>query len=142
MDTFVVPDIEERGLTLGLHALTPRERDVFVIYDLQLYYEKEGCFADHVLNVPEKFDWLEDVLERIGDLGSLRAIRQLRELDANETPQALALCNAYGARNKFRWALNAIYSIRAFSSSGAAMVPNMRFQRTPSRCSAAAEPRR
>jgi hypothetical protein len=103
MDTFVVPDIEERGLTLGLHALTPRERDVFVIYDLQLYYEKEGCFADHVLNVPEKFDWLEDVLERIGDLGSLRAIRQLRELDANETPQALALCNAYGARNEFRW---------------------------------------
>ncbi len=103
MDTFVVPDIEARGLTLGLHALTPRERDVFVIYDLQLYYEVKGCFADHVPDAPGQFDWLEDVLARIGDLGSLRAIKQLRELDANETPQAQALCDAYAARNEFRW---------------------------------------
>ena len=103
MDTFVVPDIEERGLTLGLHALTPHERDVFVIYDLQLYYEMEGCFADHVPNAPEQFDWLEDVLERIGDPGSLRAMRQLRELDADRTPQAHALCNEYEARKEFRW---------------------------------------
>ena len=103
MDTFLVPDIEERGLKLGLHALTPRERDVFVIYDLQLYSEMEGCFADHVPSAPEKFDWLEDTLERIGDLGSLNAIRQLRQLDSHETSQALVLCNAYGARNDFRW---------------------------------------
>jgi hypothetical protein len=103
MDTFVVHDIEERGLKLGLHALTPRERDVFVIYDLQLYYEMEGCFADHVPNAPEKFDWLEDVLERIGDLGSLRTIRELRRLDADGTPQAIALCSEYEARNEFRW---------------------------------------
>ena len=98
-----MPDVEERGLSLGLHALTPRERDVFIIHDLQLYYEMEGCFADHVASAPEQFDWLEDVLERIGDLGSLRAIKQLRKLDADRTPQARALCNEYEARKEFRW---------------------------------------
>ncbi|HKE43710.1 MAG TPA: hypothetical protein VKB41_04140 [Steroidobacteraceae bacterium] len=102
MDTLIVPDVEERGLKVGLHALTPRERDVFAIYDLELYYEMEGCFVDHISRAPEKFAWLEDALERIGDLGSLRIVRRLSEVE-DETPAAIALCDEYGARKEFRW---------------------------------------
>lgn len=99
----VVPDVEDRGLSLGLQALTPEERDVFVVYDLQLYHEMEGCFADHIGNAPEKFDWLEDTLKRIGDLGSLRLVRQMRELDVDASAQASALCEKYHATRDFRW---------------------------------------
>jgi hypothetical protein len=102
-DALLVPDIEERGLRLGFHALTPRERDVFVVYDLQLYYEMEGCFADHIPNATEEFDWLEDTLMRIGDLGSLRIIRELRKVEADGSAQAFALCDMYDQAKEWRW---------------------------------------
>ncbi len=104
MNTLVVTEIEDRGLRLGLQALTPEERDVFVVHDLQLYHEIEGCFADHIATAPEKFDWLEGTLKRIGDLGSFRLIRQLRELEADSSARAFALCEKYHATRDFRWA--------------------------------------
>jgi len=104
MHTLVVPDIEDRGLRFGLDALSARERDVFVIYDLELYYEMEGCFADHIANAPEEFDWLEDTLRRIGDLGSLHIIRQLRELSSDASADAMALCDKYHQAKDFRGA--------------------------------------
>jgi hypothetical protein len=103
VNTLVVREIEDRGLRLGLQALTPEERDVFVVHDLQLYHEMEGCFADHIATAPEKFDWLEGTLKRIGDLGSLRLIGQLRELEAESSAQAFALCEKYHATRDFRW---------------------------------------
>lgn len=96
-------DVEERGLKLGLHALTPRERDVFAIWDLHLYLEMEGSFADHVANAPDKFDWLEETLQRIGDLGSLGLIRRLRDLNGDVSSRADALCHEYANRSDFRW---------------------------------------
>jgi len=114
VDTLVAADVEGRGLTPGLHALTPRERDVFVIYDLELYYETEGSFADHIPNAPEKFDWLEDTLARIGDLASLRIIRELRRLNGGVTSRSSALCDEYESRSEFRWN----YLERYLSSEG------------------------
>ena len=103
MDTLVVPDVEARGLAHGPLALSPSERDVFVVYDLQLYYEMEGSFFDHVQNDPEKMNWLEDTLIRAGDLGSLGIIRRLRELAPDATSEGDKLCAAYDERRQFRW---------------------------------------
>jgi hypothetical protein len=102
VDTLVVPDVEERGLKAGFQTLTPHERDVFSIWDLHLYFEMEGSFADHIPNAPEKFDWLEGTLERIGDLGSLRIIRALRSLNGEVSSRAHALCQEFADRSEFR----------------------------------------
>lgn len=104
VDTLFVPEIEDRGLRFGLDALAPRERDVFVIYDLQLYHEMEGGFADHIDNAPGKFDWLEDTLERIGDIESLRLIRQLRRTGSDVGDPARQLCDKYHEAREVRWA--------------------------------------
>jgi hypothetical protein len=104
VEALVVPDVEQRGLELGIQALTPHERDVFAVWDVHLYLEMEGSFVDHIPNAPETFDWLEGTLERIGDLGSLRLIRSVRELKGNELSRANALCQEYADRADFRMA--------------------------------------
>jgi hypothetical protein len=103
MEIMNVPDVMHRGFRIGLRALTPAERDVFVVYDLQLYYEMEGSFADHIPNSREEFDWLEGTLRRIGDLESLSIIKQLRSLADPETAGGFALCDKYEERSQIRW---------------------------------------
>jgi hypothetical protein len=98
-----VPSVMDRGYKIGLHSLAPEERDVYVVYDLQLHYEMEGSFADHIPNAPEEFDWLEGTLLRIGDAGSLSIIRRLRALDDPESAAGFALCDEYEARSQTRW---------------------------------------
>jgi hypothetical protein len=109
MDTLVVHEVTERGLQRGLSFLTPHERDVFVINDLDLCYEMEGGFEDHIPNAPEKFDWLEDTLARIGDLPSLRVIRKLREMSHAPFEETNLLCAQYAERRRVRWELLADY---------------------------------
>lgn len=124
-------EVEERGLTLGLHALKPRERDVFAIWDLHLYFEMEGSFADHVASAPDKFDWLEDTLKRIGDLGSLTLIRKLRELNGELSSNADTICLEYSNRSDFRWkCLEQYLQTQGFTLEWEAATPNNKLQRT------------
>jgi hypothetical protein len=99
----VVQEVVARGLQSGLEALSPRERDVFVVHDIDLYCEMEGGFQDHIPNVPEKFDWLLDILDRIGDRHSHRIIKALCAKPRAPFEQADALCKEYDERRDFRW---------------------------------------
>lgn len=131
METLLVSDVEERGLKLGLQALTPRERDVFAIWDLHLYFEMEGSFADHVASAPDKFDWLEDTLQRIGDLGSLGLIRRLRDLNGDVSSRADALCREYAVRSDFRWkCLEQYLQDQGVKLESQATMPNTSLERT------------
>jgi len=109
MDTLVVHEVTQRGLERGLALLTPQERDVFVINNLDVYYEMEGGFEDHIPNAPEEFDWLEDTLARIGDLPSLRLIRTLRKMPNAPLEQTDPLYERYAERRDVRWELLTSY---------------------------------
>lgn len=99
MITLNVVEVVNRGLESGLPSLTPRERDAFVLVDLDNYCEMEGEFVDHLANAPELADWLSDALRRIGDISSYSIIQKLR---GGSRQQASALYERYLAGREFR----------------------------------------
>jgi len=61
----------DRGLK-NFESLSSLERDIFVMNDLDIYYEMEGDFSDYLLSGGHKAElaWLDGTLQRIGDSSS------------------------------------------------------------------------
>ena len=81
MQHFDIVNLYNRGLA-SFDALSPLERDVFVIHDLNLWYEMEGTFEDYLLggSYTAQLNWLADTLHRIGDLESTAILSELLPL--------------------------------------------------------------
>ena len=90
-----ISGVTDRGLQ-SFSLLTPVEKDIFVLNDLDLYYEMEGGFEDHVLgdHGPE-LSWLDDTLKRIGDSKSGAIIRVLRAMPAQQRDEMHQMCSQY-----------------------------------------------
>lgn len=104
-----VHDITERGLS-NFNALSPIEKDVFVINDLDLYYEMEGGFEDYILGQhhPE-LTWLCSVLQRIGDQQSGQVITSLLAMSEHQREQMLPLCTQFYELRDKRYGLLSSY---------------------------------
>ena len=61
-------EVYDRGLA-DFEALSPDERDFFVVHNLDLWYEMQGSFEDYFLagSYEVQISWLADTLQRIGD---------------------------------------------------------------------------
>jgi hypothetical protein len=101
-----VSRITDRGLK-AFDALQPLERDVFVLNDLDLYFEMEGDFADYVLanDKGPQLDWLASTLERIGDGASLALLRKLRAIPASNSQSMSPICERFYRMRQNRWHL-------------------------------------
>ena len=98
-------ELYDRGLK-SFESLLPVERDVFVINDLDIYYEMEGDLADYLLSGAHTAElaWLDDTLQRIGDSGSAQIIARLRQLDDSQREKMQPLCDSYHSLRHERWA--------------------------------------
>jgi hypothetical protein len=99
-------ELYDRGLK-SFESLSPLERDVFVLNDLDLYYEMEGGFEDYLLNgghEPE-LSWLVDTLQRIGDADSASVIAELRQMDESRQDDMQPACEQYYQLRHQRWEL-------------------------------------
>jgi len=97
-------ELYDRGLK-NFEALSPLERDAFVLNDLDIYYEMEGGFEDYLLSgghEPE-LSWLADTLRRISDADSASIISQLRQLDESRREDMQPLCEQYYNLRQQRW---------------------------------------
>ena len=81
MQHFDIVNLYNRGLA-SFDALSPLERDVFVIHDLNLWYEMESTFEEYLLggSYTAQLNWLADTLHRIGDLESTAILSELLPL--------------------------------------------------------------
>ena len=81
MDPLRLVDLYDRGL-VDFESLSAPEKDVFVVRELDVYYEMEGDFEDYLLN-PEhepQLSWLSGTLARIGEAQSFAIVKNLRRL--------------------------------------------------------------
>ena len=97
-------ELYDRGLK-RFESLLPLERDVFVINDLDIYYEMEGDFADYLLSGGHtaQLAWLGDTLRRIGDSDSAQIIARLRQMDDSQRDEMQPLCDSYHSLRHERW---------------------------------------
>lgn len=81
MQHFDIVNLYNQGLT-SFESLSPLERDVFVIRELDLWYEMEGTFEDYILGGGHtlQHDWLMGTLDRIGDRESSAILKELLSL--------------------------------------------------------------
>src|SRR5574339_86767 len=96
MKTLKVIELYDRGLK-NFASLSPLERDAFVLYDLDIYHEMEGDFADYLLSgghEPE-LNWLSDALRRIGDADSAAILTELRQMDDSQREDMTPMCEKY-----------------------------------------------
>ena len=97
-------EVYDRGLkNFGL--LSPEERDLFVVNDLDIYYEMEGGFEDYLLSGGHltELSWLVDTLRRIGDAESGAVISRLREMQEHERRAMKPLCRRFYELRNLRW---------------------------------------
>jgi hypothetical protein len=94
-------ELYDRGLK-DFAALSPLERDVFVVNDLDIYYEMEGGFEDYLLSGGHEPElcWLADTLRRIGETASAVVLARLRDSPRKEMPP---LCDDFHALREKRW---------------------------------------
>jgi hypothetical protein len=87
--------------------LSPLERDVFVVCDLDIYHEMEGDFADYLLSSGHEPElaWISDTLRRSGDSDSASIISQLRQMDDSQRDDMTPLCEKYYELRHTRWEL-------------------------------------
>ena len=104
MQTLNVAQIYDRGLA-DFSALMPLERDVFVVHDLNLYYEMEGGFEDYLLSGGHtaELDWLTGTLQRAQDQASATILIQLMALAEHNREQMGALCDHFYHLMESRW---------------------------------------
>jgi hypothetical protein len=97
-------DLYNRGLK-DFDGLSQIEKDVFVVNDLDVYYEMEGGFEDYLLNGAHEAElsWLGETLERILDQESKAVLANLRRLGEAGREAMAPLCRRfYGLRHQ-RW---------------------------------------
>jgi hypothetical protein len=106
MEVWKDVELYEHGLR-QFDALSPLQRDWFVIKDLDLYYEKEGGFEDYLLSGGRtaQLEWLVTTLRALGDIVSLGIIIRLRRMGESERSEMGALCDKYFAQRHQRWQL-------------------------------------
>lgn len=99
-------ELYDRGLK-SFESLSPDERDVFVVNDLDIYYEMEGGFEDYLLSGGHEAElsWLADTLRRIGDAESGAVIARLRQMQEWERPELEPLCHRFYELRHSRWRL-------------------------------------
>ena len=98
--------VYDRGLA-DFDALSPDERDFFVVHNLDLWYEMEGSFEDYFLGGSYEFQisWLTDTLKRIGDHASLALLDQLRALTWDQRELLAELSGSFYGIRESRWQL-------------------------------------
>lgn len=103
-------ELYDRGLQ-SFDLLSPFERDVFVLNDLDIYYEMEGGFEDYLLSGghEQELSWLADTLCRIGDQDSAAIIGRLRQLGDPMRDDMPPLCTQYYNLRHTRWELLRLY---------------------------------
>src|SRR5262245_21706072 len=89
-------DLYDRGLK-SFESLSPLERDVFALNDLDIYHEMEGDFADYLLSGAheQELSWLADTLQPIADKDSASIISQLRHMGDSQRDEITVLCERY-----------------------------------------------
>jgi len=94
-------ELYERGLR-DFGGLSPLERDVFVLPDLDLYYEMEGGVEDYILSGGHEAElsWLSGTLARIDDRESAAAIAELRQLGETGRAATSPLCDRFFSRRE------------------------------------------
>ena len=99
-------DLYDRGLQ-DLDGLSPFEKDVFVIHDLDLYYEMESGFEDYFLSGghESQLSWLSGTLLRIGDAQSLAVVTALRRVGDDDRASMGPLCDSFFRLREERWTL-------------------------------------
>ena len=99
-------ELYDRGLK-SFESLSSLERDVFVVNDLEIYYEMEGDFVDYLLSGGHEVElaWLGETLRRIGDLDSAGIITELRQMDDSQREAMQPLCDSYHSSRHKRWEL-------------------------------------
>jgi len=99
-------DLYDRGLRY-FDSLSASEKDIFVIHDLDLYYEMEGGFEDYFLGGGHEpqLSWLSGTLTRIGDTQSLAVVNDLRRLGEDDRAAMGPLCDQFFRSREERWTL-------------------------------------
>src|SRR6266404_2382934 len=97
-------ELYDRGLK-SFESLSPLERDVFVVNELDIYYEMEGDFVDYLLSGGHEAQlvWLGGALQRIGDLDSAQVIAQLRQRGDSQRDEMQPFCDSYYSLRHKRW---------------------------------------
>ena len=104
MQKLDIVDIYDRGLA-DFTSLSPIERDVFVVHDLNLYYEMEGGFEDYLLSGGHsaQLAWLADTLQRVQDCDSAAVLSQLMTMTDGQRDSMSPLCNRFYGLMDSRW---------------------------------------
>ncbi len=104
MNQLKLGELYDRGLK-SFDSLSPEERDVFVVNDLDVYYEMEGGFEDYLLSGGHvtELSWLADTLRRIGDAESGAVMSRLRQMQEHERPAMETLCRRFYELRYSRW---------------------------------------
>lgn len=111
-------EVTNRGLK-NFGSLAPLEKDVFVVNDLELYFEMEGGFEDYILGEHQpEVSWLKSTLRRIGDTESEKIITSLCSMSWEQREEMHPLCAQFYELRERRWQLMASY----LQSAGAELV--------------------
>jgi hypothetical protein len=102
----LLADLYDRGLK-DFESLSSLEKDVFVVHDLDIYYEMEGGFEDYFLSGGRgsEISWLSATLERIQDAESAGITAELRRLSETDRNAMAPLCDSYFSLKERRWDL-------------------------------------
>jgi len=92
MQQFDIVNLYNQGLA-DFESLSPLERDVFVVHELNLWYEMEGSFEDYLLggSYAAQLNWLAGTLDRIGDRESSAILSELLPLTWEQRDSVAAL---------------------------------------------------
>jgi len=106
MARFQVVDLYDRGLK-NFDDLSSLEKDVFVVNDLDVYYEMEGGFEDYLLSGGHETElaWLSETLERIQDQDSAAVLAELLSLGEAGREAMAPLCKRFYHLRHQRWSL-------------------------------------
>ena len=104
-----IVEVTDRGLK-DFGSLAPLEKDVFVVNDLELYFEMEGSFEDYILGEHQsEVSWLQSTLRRIGDTESEKIIASLCSMSWKQREEMYPLCVQFYELREKRWQFVASY---------------------------------
>lgn len=106
MNSLLLNSIYNRGLA-DFPSLNDAERSLFVVHDLDIYFEMEGGFEDYFLSGGHQLEikTLIQTLRDIGDLMSLSLISEINQLKESDRKRMNGLCEKYYECRHSRWSL-------------------------------------